>query len=380
MDLECWGRLQHYIGLERVYTKLPLREFFQLRLVCKEWNRLAGDSKFLEESFKDHPIPEPFFCLQSYLSSKTVLWAYERTSGLWSSTHNLPRCCRKYTAVEGLLYSYDVRERSQLQVFNIHTRVRTVLPPSPEDTTNSVFHGMYVDKSVKPYTWKIIKGSEGMSTQVYDSRSNSWTTTSSQMFHVKYNAWYYRPSKMGEACSNGVVYILCDYEIAAYVMETDVWISLPLPPVKKSRIDDIGAWQGRVFTVSFSDWRRLAGPSFTVGGRRKLFTDEHHTISVWELVGMGWREFSCIPAGLFCWLNYKDACLPGEPDLEIRASYCEEYILIYTWLHDTNLTWLCKVEAERLVLFNLVSKAWTRIQVPSGAIILNDPTRANRPS
>lgn len=98
-----------------------------------------------------------------------------------------------------------------------------------------------------------------------------------------------------------------------------------------------------------------------MGGRRKFFIDEYYMISVWEFVGMGWREFSCIFVGLFCWLNYKDVCFLGEFDLEICVSYCEEYIFIYIWFYDMNLIWFCKVEVERFVLFNLVLKVWMRI-------------------
>jgi hypothetical protein len=44
MDPKIWGDLQYHIPLDMIYAMLPLREFFQLRLVCKEWNRFSGDS------------------------------------------------------------------------------------------------------------------------------------------------------------------------------------------------------------------------------------------------------------------------------------------------------------------------------------------------
>jgi hypothetical protein len=72
MDAELWGELQRYVDLKEVFAKLPLREFFQLRLVCKEWNRLASDQQFLEESFK-RPIPKPYFVVNAYSSGRRKL-------------------------------------------------------------------------------------------------------------------------------------------------------------------------------------------------------------------------------------------------------------------------------------------------------------------
>ncbi|KAG0625546.1 hypothetical protein M758_2G064000 [Ceratodon purpureus] len=48
MDARLW------INLAMVYAKLPVRDFCRLRLVCKDWNRLASDRRFLEETFGEH--------------------------------------------------------------------------------------------------------------------------------------------------------------------------------------------------------------------------------------------------------------------------------------------------------------------------------------
>jgi hypothetical protein len=54
MDPRIWGNLKYYVDLqEMVYAKLPVREFFRLRLVCKEWNALACDPQFLRHAFTD---------------------------------------------------------------------------------------------------------------------------------------------------------------------------------------------------------------------------------------------------------------------------------------------------------------------------------------
>ena len=59
MDPKLWGDLRHHISLESVYMKLPMREFYLYRSVCKEWNRLAGDREFLEERDNYILIPKP---------------------------------------------------------------------------------------------------------------------------------------------------------------------------------------------------------------------------------------------------------------------------------------------------------------------------------
>ena len=68
MDPRLWGLLQHHIDSKVIYAKLPFNEFFQMRLVCKEWNQLASNREFLEESFKD-PIPRPISSSQGVCSA-----------------------------------------------------------------------------------------------------------------------------------------------------------------------------------------------------------------------------------------------------------------------------------------------------------------------
>lgn len=59
MDPEIWKDLRHHIDMPNVvYAKLPFREFFRLRNVCKEWNRVASERR----GFKDL-IPKPYFIL-----------------------------------------------------------------------------------------------------------------------------------------------------------------------------------------------------------------------------------------------------------------------------------------------------------------------------
>jgi hypothetical protein len=56
--------LQYYIDLERLFVNFQLRDFFRLRSVCKDWNRVASNREFLERSLKDRSIPNPYFFLE----------------------------------------------------------------------------------------------------------------------------------------------------------------------------------------------------------------------------------------------------------------------------------------------------------------------------
>ena len=59
MDARLWGQLRNHIDLgATVYVKVPIGDFFRVRLVCKEWDQLASDRGFLERTFRD-PIPKP---------------------------------------------------------------------------------------------------------------------------------------------------------------------------------------------------------------------------------------------------------------------------------------------------------------------------------
>ena len=139
MDPKLWGDLQHHISLESIYAKLPVREFFRYRSVCKEWNRLAGDPKFMEENFKHRPICEPyFFLLESWSGDqhKFRLLARDHMTGHWSTSW-LPSTCSwcellQWSTGRGLaLYNMVGKDgEGQLRVFDFHTRVVTHLPPS----------------------------------------------------------------------------------------------------------------------------------------------------------------------------------------------------------------------------------------------------------
>jgi len=82
MDSKLWGNLQHHIDLERGFVKLPFQEFFQLRLVCKDFNAKAFGEKFLEVNA--NPLSKkPFFCLVHPLGIWQVFLEYDWVSNDW---------------------------------------------------------------------------------------------------------------------------------------------------------------------------------------------------------------------------------------------------------------------------------------------------------
>ena len=59
LDESLWGTLQQHICLaDNVYSRLPFEEFFNLRVVCKEWYDIACKRLALKEL-----IQKPFFLI-----------------------------------------------------------------------------------------------------------------------------------------------------------------------------------------------------------------------------------------------------------------------------------------------------------------------------
>jgi hypothetical protein len=359
MDAELWGRLQLHIGLERVFAKLPFREFFQLRLVCKEWNRLAGDRAFLDESFREYLIPKPYFVLdaQGFDDKVRGLLARDRSSGLWSWTRLPSSGSTEFWSMSGLVYS-DVElsnDERVRKVFNLHTRLWLTLPPPVEITLNShPFTGMIVDTSVRPYAFQFIEGSDDVSTQIFNSWCNSWTTKSSQQYGMS-------PGHSTVAFCKGVLYIRCELdEIVIYDTEKDKWDGIN--PSEFGDSDDflrgIGAWQWRVFTPSVDPKQRV--------------------IRVWELVRPAeqqesWVEIDCMPGELYSWLFYENSDPQVDVrDVQILASYCDEHILVYAWYMDEDEY---VATGERFVLFNLATRTWQKLEFPFGPITEQLPSQ-----
>lgn len=344
LDPKLWGTLQNYLDLKHVYAKLPFREFFQLRLVCQEWNRLASDRAFLESSFTT-PLPKPYFVIHAGSWAETLigLLSYDASTRRWNWTRVPSQYGRRrHLEIQGMIYSFATENYYSVfhEVFNLHTRVCHKLPRVPEATPDDPFVALRVDTSVNPYAFHVVYASAYLPTQIYDSRTNAWTTKPGSQPEMA-------PGRASCAEANGFLYLRSELDgLVTYDLNNNVWGYIDAPP---GDCDDylrtIATWQGRLFDVTVA-------------------LDERD-ITAYELVDHSqqkWTAYARMPEDLFSWLAYEDD--PDPPvdirDVEIRTNFCSEYVLVYSWLLEEGL-------AERFVMGNLETKGWEKVDAPFGA-------------
>lgn len=264
MDPELWGDLQHHISLpECVYLKLPLREFFQLRGVCKDWNRLALDRRCLTD-----PLRTPYITMVRKSNSIASASQDDKHSlhGMLAfdiGTSSFPRwrwtphpeetgkpfhvLCRAFVAKRMTFDHHDLDENPT--IYDGHANREHLIPRPPNSVTCGAL-GISVDNSVMPHTFKLILGGVGMKTQVYDSVRSSWTTRASIL------APEGRPHAFALSlhCAD-CVYIWSQVDqILVYSLKDDVWSVLsPSPSPATDSLpnagSELGSWRRRVFTV-----------------------------------------------------------------------------------------------------------------------------------
>lgn len=340
MDVALWGDLQNHIDLEMVYEKLPLQQFFLLRVVCKSWNRIACKRR----GFKD-PIPKPYFVSMPYSWSRPNILAFNISAGKWvwkrlGQRHAPLKPPVPAFALHGLLYSSDSNRmfrELQLYVFDVHTSEEHLLPPLPRLEQEFSWDGMVVDTAVTPHTFKVIRGDTVIGTQIYDSVTNNWTTNPARPSRRK------PPHLTSCANANDKLYIrsVAPDIIMVYDLKKSVWSELSPPehlPACRAYGGSLGTWQGRLFTVT-----------------------EHHngdgfdSVSVCELEASSqeWREYIRMPSGFYNkWFR--------RADHVIWSSFCGEHVLVVAW-HYRN----CEYDQPRvLCLCNLAMKTWEMFNAP----------------
>lgn len=210
MDPNIWSNLETDLW-RTIFGKLPFREFFQLRVVCKERHQLASDRNFLEfERSFTAVTPKPFFVLVTeYVRKRATkknlplekfqrhgLLRYDASCHRWSWTWlPLLTTTRGSLAMEGLIYS------GADQVINLHTRVFHTLARPPDHP--SPFLGLAIlkynigmtslDRSKIPYTFQIVVGHKHH-TVIYNSRTNSWTHKGTPEQSSDQRSWHYTNS------------------------------------------------------------------------------------------------------------------------------------------------------------------------------------------
>lgn len=348
MDPEIWKDLRHHIDMPNVvYAKLPFREFFRLRNVCKEWNRVASERR----GFKDL-IPKPYFILDEQLNGilsyniASEHWCWNQLPQLYFHGVNHPDGA---FSVEGFVCSSKIRVgRSELRVFVVHTKAWHTVPPAPECNVENGCVGIAVDTSVKPHTFQIIQGGSGMATQMYDSKSNGWKSTTLAQPVLRKTA---RLTKCTQ-CNNQVYIRMGSNEVLVYNLGTHVWSNLKAPPQcpENRECRTLGAWRSRIFDIV----ENHDGVQF-------------NSATVWELVDQArheWREYDRMPAHLYTlWLR-SDKDFPTTvrvDDVEILTSFCGDYALVFAWINIRG--W-----ADRFCLYNLATKTREKVPLPFGTV------------
>ncbi|KAG0565065.1 hypothetical protein KC19_8G160800 [Ceratodon purpureus] len=369
MDPTLWGNLKDYVAMEIIYAKVPFHKFFQLRLVCKEWNHLAGDRKFLEDHFREYLVPEPYFYFpggceslvpQPYFYFKdgrymsgflTIDVTFEDVG--WIGLYNICKDRGGCFALNGLIYSETVpsldylwaatktphvvqkrAESRRQEVFNIHTRVRHKLPP-PQLTTAIPVVGMLVDTSVRPYGFKVVPGCGDLGTQIFDSKTNAWELRPSRLSAEivarldSFRSMSPGLSHHGSGNCNGLLFIATEdrEEILVYNEKEDVWSTLSGRGDVRWSALSIGSWHGRLFSA---DHIRVRGLTWDV-----VNPSRHE----WEL-------YDRMPADLREWL-FNDFKF-----LKVVIDYSKNYVLICNnWTTEED----CKY---KIVLYDLATKSW----------------------
>lgn len=79
-----------------------------------------------------------------------------------------------------------------------------------------------------------------------------------------------------------------------------------------------------------------------------------------------WTEFSCMPVEFWCWVDSDGGDDPPlQAAMQIRASFCNEYILVHAWLRNEERM-SCK--AQIFALFNMATKIWQKVDMPFSPI------------
>jgi F-box interacting protein len=358
LDAELWGKLQDYIPLHIVYEKLPLEDRLRLRVVCKAWNLSA----------LERVEPKPYFVTIAlgYTQGPDVTYLnglvkYDGEFSFELQPFRLYRgreCeyeCRRGFAlvlpleVEGLIICCHPYDSDQQGVYNVHTKTWHAVPPAPETSDFSSICGMMVDTSERPYVFRLVVGSVDKKTQIYDSKSRSWSTTSSIMVESALRSLN-QSLTFSCMCYNGCVYMSVGRSnaqmILVYSMDEDSWTTLDFPFASGDDHNTLGVWEGRIFTVR--EDRR------------------NHKITVWELVDVKkqeWVEYARCPEEEYdrLLLYTTDLSYLAYEDKDLVSVFCDEYLLIYNWHYRGN-------QAYELLMFNLETKKWIPVGLPRGTV------------
>ncbi|KAG0569627.1 hypothetical protein KC19_6G103400 [Ceratodon purpureus] len=362
MDPELWGNLQCEIPLDLIFAKLPLREFFQLRVVCREWNRLASDREFLVAA-NPKPIQKLYFhlCRRGPDYQLHGLLTYTSWCKRWDYSC-LGQHDELYSLVanQGLIYAPRAGDCNILRVFDIHSRIWYTLPRlDPElrilyDDKHFPVVALKVDTSSYPYEFEVIRAG-GISpsptpiispspTHIYNSRTNTWSVG-------KLTNIVDSPIKATCAQVSDALYVWSDLDyVYCYKITEDCWYTRDVAEDDdsfESWLTGIGAWKEKVYHVSSIRF-----------GKYPNSWDEL-LMYEWDDEDLQWEEVDRMPPHLRDWLL--DSCNDEHYAFEILSSHCDEWVLIYSYYYEVG-------NVNKYILYNLETKVWEIANIPDALV------------
>ncbi|CAM6101836.1 unnamed protein product [Calypogeia fissa] len=336
MDENLWGALPQDL-LERVLAWLPFVSLFRARGVCKKWKMLVFSKVFLDLC-AEVPCREKYFLLFPIIGEQIVCSALDTSTLQWHKIPPLSFLPPQVKYVEGgagglLFFSVNAQIKPViLYVCNPMTRCWRKLPPMTHRRTPLVRH-MVVDKVTN--TYKIIVAGNAelsnsgqddhrfLSTEVYDSGTNSWSITGSLPPQVDLN-W-------SSAYSNGELYCVANQlgsmrlGVITYNVQDGTWSDEVEELPEGFSLAQVVEAQGRVLTVA-----------------EHYKNDIVKSIHVLE-INLGTREWTEISK------------LPRSLLIEFRKICDEES---FNCIVQDDRIFLTSFKGMQVLIFNIIAKSW----------------------
>ncbi|KAL5727230.1 hypothetical protein ACHQM5_000449 [Ranunculus cassubicifolius] len=318
--------------LERILAYLPAASVFRVGCVCKRWNEIVNERKFLWNS-ADLLVQKPWYFMFTS-SDEPIGYAYDPIFRKWYGI-DLP-CIETsnwfISASYGLVCFMDNDSRSRLYICNPVTKQFKSLeePPNLKFSDYSAL-AISVDRKLHSYTVAIVKSKQvpgnffqwDLSIQVYDSETTIWRNSYTEVLA----GW--RGGDESVIC-NGVLYFLIyssggwpdnrhrliSYNVLnRYSNDSIVQTSIPVP-----------------CSLTCGRLMNLKDKLVMVGGIGKHDrSDIIKGIGIWALNGKEWLEISRMPHKYFQGFGEFDDVFAssGTDDIIYIQSYGSPALLMF---------------------------------------------------
>lgn len=396
MDPQLWGNLHRHVGLEKVFTKLPFRKFFQARLVCKEWNRLASDEKFLEESYVGQGVfPRLHFCLMHPTGDWQIILTSDEGTDEWRQMPMTLPYSKGSRAnwVDGFLLISSLHDNAGKDdlgswvknvVINFRTRMQHILPPQYIEECLVVYEcvdGLVVKNCRE--TFQVVSGVmdefDAWHTSIYCSKTKAWTFIKGRCHRhprcdLNFRARCFVSKNFSSSvCSRNILYTYSrspqaqDQNIIGQIVLYDLtlrkWSELAVPCGDHCHLC---VWQENVYAVSS---KFDPGASYVrVHRLRQPETVWEEVASAPQVLSRQLFETNDLDLGMRC---REIPCVFQA--MHVEASFCEQYVHIAVFLQDYHVDsrktlprfripgrWV----PRRFCLYNLATREWKYVKRP----------------